>query len=114
MLFVAFLALTSLPNHYDLPRLDLFCLRIELQRFPSHAECTEWVCRADRHLEYIDGHILLFAFDSADWQAYREQVVFWRGIWYDLKTCQTPNLISEDVCRLQRIRATIGEENYAA
>lgn len=97
-----------------LTRLELLAYSASLKRFPSPAACNRWLERSECHLDWIDGHIALFPETRCRWQAYREQVVFWRGVWGDLLACRTGCVVREDLIRMQRIKAAIGEKNYEA
>lgn len=119
LLAFALLLSSIIPSSADakrlnLTQLELLTFRMELGRFPNYAECRRQIDRADRHLAYIDEHILLFHYDRDVWTEYRAQVEAWRGLWYDLSFCQAYPTIQKDLCRMQRLRAAIGEENWAA
>lgn len=88
-------------------------IRSDLHRFPSADECYAWVKKADRHLAYIDKHIILFAYDRDDWRRYRDHVEYWRGIWFDLRLCQLQPLREDYLAGMRRIRVAIGDQNYA-
>lgn len=99
----------------NLPQVDrdLFFLRADLKRFPPLKECTHWIARGEEHIAWIDQKML---FDKAyrdRWETYRQQVVEWTETWRLMGIIQTPNQIVSDLDRMQIVRKTIGEENYA-
>lgn len=83
-----------------------------LQRLPPADVCHEWVRRADQHLEWIEQRAALFPWDRPRWSLYRQQVVEWRELWYQLWLCQSYPYYPADRERLAFVRQAIGEDNW--